>query len=128
MLAWECEETILKNVWFEKEFTSYPHFIMYAFAILALLNEHPTDNLTYLSRHMLIGVAIHDTLSKEPVYLVNENPGNLIEQFTEALKEKQDAIAADVMKQHPYPSDFQVLSGEVQKQRRQWVNQVPVNL
>ena len=89
MSAWECEEPILKNVWFEKEFAPYPHFIMYDFeAILAPLNEHPTDDLTYLSRHMLIGVAMHDILSKEPVYLVNENPGNLIERFTEALKEK----------------------------------------
>ena len=59
---------------------------MYDFeAILAPINEHPTDNLTYLSRHIPISVVIHDTLSKEPVYLVDENPGNLIERFTEAL-------------------------------------------
>ena len=30
------------------------------------------------------------------------------------------------MKQHPYPSDFQILPGEVKEQWRQWVNQVPV--
>ena len=50
----------------------------------------------------------------------------LIKRFTEALTEKQEATVAHVLKQHPYPSDFQMLPGEVQKQWRQWVNQVPV--
>ena len=65
---------------FEKKFTPYPHFIVYDFeVILALLNEHPRDDLTYLSRHIPVSVAIHDTLSKQPVYLVNEKPECLIE-------------------------------------------------
>ena len=68
-------------------------------AILAPINEDPIDDLTYLSRHILISV-----LSKESVYLVHENQGHLIEQFIEVLTEKQEAIAADVLKQHPYPS------------------------
>ena len=122
-----CEEPILKKIWFEKEFTLYPHFMVYDFeAILAPLNEHPTDDLTYLSRDIPIGVAVHDTLCKEPVYLLDENPKRLIERFIEVLTEKQEAIAADVLKQHPYPSDFQMLPGEVKEQWRQWVNQVPV--
>ena len=111
---------------FQKKFTSYPHFIVCDFeAISAPLNEHPTDELSYLSRHIEISVAVHDTLSeerererereKEPKYLVDKNPGRLIKRFTEALTEKQEAIAADVLKQHPYPSDFQMLPGEVQK-------------
>ena len=74
--------------------------------ILARLNEHLTDDLTCLSRHIVIRVAIHDTLSKEPLYLVDENPKRLIERFIEVLTEKQEAIAADVLKQRPYPSDF----------------------
>ena len=77
--TWECEEPILKKVRFEKEFTPYPHFIVYDFeAILAPLNEHSTDDLTYLSRHIPISAVMHDTLSKEPVYLVDENPKHLI--------------------------------------------------
>ena len=112
---------------FEKKFTPYPHFIVYDFeAILAPLNEHPTDNLTYLSRHIPISVTIYNTLNKEPVYLVDENPERLIKRFIEVLTEKQEAMAADVLKQHPYPSDFQILPGEVKKQWKQWVNQVPV--
>ena len=117
--TWECEKPILKKVRLEKEFTPYPHFIVYDFeAVLAPLNEHPTDDLTYLSRHVPISVALHDTLSKEPVYLVDKKPNRLIKRFIEALTEKQEAIA-DVLKQHPYPSDFQMLPGEVQKQWRQ---------
>ena len=50
----------------------------------------------------------------------------MIERFIEVLAEKQEAIAPDVLKQHQYPSDFQMFPGEVKKQWRQWVNQVPV--
>ena len=65
-------------------------------------------------------------MSKEPVYLDDENPEHLIERFIGVLTGKQEAIAADVLKQHPYPSDFQMLPGELKEQWRQWVNQVPV--
>ena len=117
--TWECEEPILRKVWFEKEFKPYPHFIVYDFqAILELLNEHPRDDLTNLSRHIPISVATHDTLSKEPVCLVDENPKHLIERFI-VVTGKQEATAADILKQHPYPSDFQILPGEVKEQWRQ---------
>ena len=36
-----------------------------------------------------------------------------IEQFIEMLNKKQEAIMAFVLKQHPYPSDFQMLPGEM---------------
>ena len=75
MSTWDYKEPILKKMRFEKEFTPYPHFIVYGFeAILAPLNGHPTDDLTYLLRHIPISVAVHDTLSKELVYLVDKNP------------------------------------------------------
>ena len=73
-----------------------------------------------------MSVAVHDTLSKEPVYLVDKNPERLVERFIEAVTQKQKAIAADVLKQYPYPSDFQMLPDEVKKKWKQWVNQVPV--
>ena len=105
--TWEFEEPMLKKLWLEKRFTPYPHFKVYDFEeIIAALNEHPTDNLTYISRHLPISVTICDTLSKEPVYLVDENLEGLIERFIEALTEKQEAIATNILKQHPYPSDF----------------------
>ena len=49
------------------------HFIVYDFeAMLAPLNQNPTDDLRYSSRHTPITVSIHDTVRKEPVYLVGE--------------------------------------------------------
>ena len=33
---WECEEAILKKVWFEKEFTPYPHFIVDGFETILM--------------------------------------------------------------------------------------------
>ena len=92
---------------------------MYDFeALLPPLNEHPIDDLTCLSRHIPISVAVYDTLSKESVYSVDKKP--------EALTEKQEAIAADVLKQHPHPSDFKTLPGEVKEQWKQWIKQVSV--
>ena len=129
--TWECQEPIFKKVRCEEKFTPYPHFIGYDFeARLVPLNERPTDELTYLSRHIPISVAVYDTLSKdreeEPVYLTDKNPERLVERFNETVTEKQEVLAADVLLQHPYPSDFEMLPGEVQKQWRQWVNKVPV--
>ena len=65
-------------------------------------------------------------MSKEPVYEINENSKRLIERFIEVLTEKQKAIAADVLKEHPHPSEFRMLPGEMKKHWREWVNQVPV--
>ena len=80
---------------------------MYDFeALLAPLNEHPTNDLSCLSGHIPASVAIYDALSKEPVYLVDKKPGRLIKRFIEVLTEKQEAIVADTLKQHPYLSDF----------------------
>ena len=87
--TWGSEEPILKRVWPKKKFTPYPHFIAYdSEPILELPNDYPTDDLTYLSRHISISVAVHDTLSKEPVHLVDENPEHLIDRFIEVLTEK----------------------------------------
>ena len=90
---------------------SYPHSMVYDFeARVVPLNERPTDDLAYLSRYIEVSVAVHDTLNEErveePVYLVDKNPGRLVERFIEAATGKQKAIATVVMKQHPYPSDF----------------------
>ena len=80
---------------------------MYDFeTILVSLKGHPTEDLTYLSRHPFVSVAIHDAFGGEPVYLADENSERLIEQFINVLTEKQEAIVPDVLKQHPYSSAF----------------------
>ena len=83
------EEPILKQVRFEKKFTPYTHLIVYDLeARLVPLNERPIVDLTHLSRHIEISVAVHDTLSKEPIYLVDKNPERLVERFIEVVTEK----------------------------------------
>ena len=49
------------------------------------------------------------------IYLVEKNRERLIERFIEVVTENKEAIAGDVLKQHPYPSGFQMLPGEVKK-------------
>ena len=82
---------------FEQEFTLYPQCIVHDFeSILTLLNEHVKRDVTCFPRHKPISVNVHDTLSKEPVYLVNENPQLSIERSIKALTEKEQAIVADI--------------------------------
>ena len=100
---------------------------MYDFeSMLEPLNEKPMNDLTFLTRHTPISIAIHGTLSKEPVHLVDENPERLTERFIKALTQKHEEIVLDVLKRHPYLSDFKMLPAEVTKRWIQWVNQVPV--
>ena len=42
------------------------------------------------------------------------------------MTEKQEVIAEDVLKQHPNPSDFQMLPDETKEKWRQWANEVPL--
>ena len=127
VVVWECEKPKKCNKYFAKEFIPYPHFIVYDFeAILQALNDKQTDDLTYLSRHIPVSVAINDSLSGEPVYLVNSNPDELIKNFMQVLERKRKAIVEVVEREKPYPSDFEMLPVKVQEQWKQWVEQVPV--
>ena len=125
--AWECEKPYKKSVKFEKEFRQYPHFIVHDWeAIQKPLNEQPTDDLTHFANHVPLSVAICDTLSGEPLYLVDKDPERLVEKFMDALSKKRDAIVKDVETKYPYPSDFVMLPKKVKESWREWVNQVPV--
>ena len=125
--VWECEKPYKKSVKFEKEFRQYPHFIVHDWeAIQKPLNEQPTDDLTYIAKHVPVSVAICDTLGREPVYLVDKDPEKLVEKFMDALSKKRDAIVKDIETKYPYPSDFVMLPKKVKKNWKEWVNQVPV--
>ena len=125
--AWEYEKPYKKSVKFEKEFRQYPHFIVHDWeAIQKPLNEQPTDDLTYIAKHVPVSVAIYDTLSGETVYLVDKDPEKLVEKFMAVLSKKHDAIVKDVETKYPYPSDFVMLPKKVKESWREWVNQVPV--
>ena len=120
---WECEKPYNKSVKFEKEFRRYPHFIVHDWeAIQKPLNEQPTDDLTYTAKHVPVSVTICDTLSGKSVYLVDKDPERLVEKFMDALSKKRDTIIKDVETKYPYPSDFMMLSKEVKKNWKEWVN------
>ena len=85
MSIWGCEKQILKKYVLRRSvcliLMLYLMFMSDFEGILAPLNKHPTGDLLYLSRHKPISVAIHDTLNKEPMYLVEGNVECLIEKF-----------------------------------------------
>ena len=88
--VWECEKPELKKMRFKKEFRPYPYFIVYDFeAILEKMNEPQTEELNITSRHVPVSVAINDNLTNEPVFIVDQDPENLIKSFVEDLKERQ---------------------------------------
>lgn len=72
--------------------------VYYFEATIKPFNKHPRVNLTYLSRNLALSVAINDALSKQSVYLADENLQCLIVKFVISLTEYQEAIVADVWK------------------------------
>ena len=128
--VWECEKPELKKMRFKKEFRPYPYFIVYDFeAILEKMNEHQTEELNITSRHVPVSVAINDNLTNEPVFIVAQDPENLVKRFVEALKEKQKKIAEEVYSLYSLPksTDDRVnLPKNVRNLWKTWVEQVPV--
>ena len=128
--VWECEKPELKKMRFKKEFRPYPYFIVYDFeALHKKMNEPQTEELTITSRHVPVSVAINDNLTNEPVFIVDEDPENLIKSFVEDLKERQRKIAEEVDSLYPLPEsdeDGAYLPDEVRNLWETWVNQVPV--
>ena len=128
--VWECEKPVLKNMILEKEFRPYPYFIVYDFeALHKKMNEPQTEELTITSKHVPVSVAINDNLTNEPVFIVDQDPENLINSFVEDLQERQRKIAQVVESLYPQPeSDESDKDGEKKENPiwRNWVNQVPV--
>ena len=125
--VWECEKPELKKMELEKEFRPYPYFIVYDFeAFHKKMDESQTEELVITSRHVPVSVAINDNLTNEPVFIVDQDPGNLINSFMEELKKRQIKIAqmVECLYQQPESDD-----GKEKKEDpiwRNWVNQVPV--
>ena len=126
--VWECEKPELKKMELEKEFRPYPYFIVYDFeALHKKMDESQTEELVITSRHVPVSVAINDNLTNEPVFIVDQDPGNLINSFIEDLKKRQRKIAEMVECLYPQPESDD--DGKEKKENpiwRNWVNQVPV--
>ena len=128
--VWECEEPELKKIRFKKEFIPYPYFIVYDFeALHKKMDEPQTEELIITSRHVPVLVAINDNLTNEPVFIVDQDPENLINSFMEDLQERQRKIAEKVDSLYPLPksNDGRIhLPDNVKNLWKTWVNQVPI--
>ena len=126
--VWECEKPELKKMRFKKEFRPYPYFIFYDFeALHKKMNDPQTEELTITSKHVPVSVAINDNLTNEPVFIVDQDPENLIKSFVEDLHARQRKIAQVVESLYPQPESDE--DGKEKKENpiwRNWVNQVPV--
>ena len=96
------------------------------------MDESQTEELTITSRHVPVSVAINDNLTNEPVFIVDQDPENLINSFMEDLMERQRKIAEEVNSLYPLPESDESdeaeahLSDKVRNLWVNWVNQVPV--
>ena len=125
--VWECEKPELKKMELEKEFRPYPYFIVYDFeALHKKMDESQTEELVITSRHVPVSVAINDNLTNEPVSIVDQDPGNLINSFMEELKKRQIKIAQMVECLYPQPESDDGKEKKEDPIWRNWVNQVPV--
>ena len=125
--VWKCEKPELKKMELEKEFRPYPYFIVYDFeALHKKMDESQTEELVIASRHVPVSVAINDNLTNEPVFIVDQDPGNLINSFMEELKKRQLKIAQMVECLYPQPESDDGKEKKEDPIWRNWVNQVPV--
>ena len=125
--VWECEKPELKKMELEKEFRPYPYFIVYDFeALHKKMDEIQTEELVITSRHVPVSVAINDNLTNEPVFIVDQDPGNLINSFMEELKKRQIKIGQMVECLYPQPESDDGKEKKEDPIWRNWVNQVPV--
>ena len=92
------------------------------------MNEIQTEELTITSRHVPVSVAINDNLTNEPVFIVDQDPENLINSFMEELHDRQRKIAEATESLYPLPESDDDRGEEKKEDHiwRGWVNQVPV--
>ena len=93
-------------------------------ATMKKVGEQKTQFYEVCSEHVPISVAILDSVTNEPVYLVDPDPKNLVAHFLQVLLEKREAILERVTKIFPRPCDFDHLSSK--ERWVKWEQQVPV--
>ena len=120
--VWECERPELKKMILEKEFMPYPYFIVYDFeALHKKMDESQTEELTITSRRVPVSVAINDNLTNEPVFIVDQDPGNLNNSFMGEIMRRQIKIAEATESLYPQPESDDD-DGEEKKENPIWRN------
>ena len=125
VVVWEHEVPNPPKIQFDHQFHPYPGFIVYDFeARMKKVGEQKTQFYEVCAEHVPISVAISDSVTNEPVYLVDPEPKSLVARFLQVLVEKREAILAKVTKELPRPCDFDRLSST--EKWVKWEQQVPV--
>ena len=123
---WPCG-SVKSRRWKDGFLSQNSHYIVLDFeALLKVLNECRTSDLTYISEQTVVSVAIHDTLGGEPSFLIHKDLKELIRLFVEELKRRQKLIVENVKDVYPYPLDFAMLPCAVLDEWERWINRVPV--
>ena len=79
------------------------------------MNQRQTKDLLYVSRHVQVSVAIHDSLSSSPTFTEHEDPEVLVQPFVEELGRRQALVVRDVEQMYPRPEDFNMLPRRAQE-------------
>ena len=131
--VWECQKPELARKKLKRKFIPYPYFIVYDFeALLEKINEQQTDEyLTINSKHVPLSVAINDSLTNIPTFLVDKDPEKLIAKFVKELIKRQAITAEKVemlyrSQEYPDYQTFVHLPKQVIDNWKSWVKQVPV--
>lgn len=87
---WECENPSKAKRHAKKEFTSYPHYIVFDFnALLATMNQQQTANVTNILEHVPVSVVILDCWNDKPKFIEHEDPKVLVKRFIEELEKRR---------------------------------------
>ena len=60
-----------------------------------------TSDLTINSSHILISVAINSSVTRKPIFLHNQDPERLVEEFVAELVKQQEIIFDEAVKIYP---------------------------
>ena len=101
---------------FRKSLDHIRHYIVFDFeALLEALNQRQTEDLMYVSRHVPVSVAIHDSLSESPTFIERGDPEVLVQLFVEELERRRALIVKEVNRLYPRPDDFDMLPKRAQR-------------
>ena len=99
VLVWKCSHPELSIKQITQEFVRYLHYMLYNFeVVLAKKDLSVTSDLMINSSHIQISNAIYDSLTQEPIFLDNQDPEQLIEEFIAELFRWQEVIFDEVVK------------------------------
>ena len=122
----ECENPELLMEQLNREFVRYLHYIIYNFKVILKKKDlSVTYDLTMNSSHIPISIAINDSLTKEMIFIGNQNPEQLIEEFVAELVTQQEIVFDDVVKMYPMV-DKDSLPKHVQTAWSNWMSQIPI--